>query len=202
MKIKPLYIYGPLVIILLIFLFVYTNNTNTAKVSNEPSGDINGKTMPNDSVHRNLQNPLSESPSGNNATDNAKHEVEMLKKEIEKHPNDTLKIRQYADYLASHQPEESIKYYEKILKVNPRRIDILFSLSFIYYNQGNLNQTEKLTSKILSYDKDNLKALYNLGAISARKGDREKARALWNRIIVEHPDDETAQLARASLQKL
>ncbi len=201
MKIKPLYIYLPLAVVLLLFLFIYTNK-NDKSAGTIPTGNIEDKKMPQDSIHEKFTNPLSESPSKSNVTENAKHETEMLKKQVEEHPNDTLKLKEYADFLSEHNPKEAIKYYDKLLRINPKRIDVLFSLSFIYYNQGNLSKTEELTNKILYYDKDNVKAYYNLGAIAASKGDKEKARQIWNKIVTEHPNDETAQLAKSSLAKL
>lgn len=200
MKFNPIYIYGPLVVLIIVFLIVFTQNNNTS--SSTIPGNINGKEMPNDSIHNNLNNPLSESPSGKNATSGAKHEVEMLKKMIEENPNDTVKLKQYADFLSAHKPSEAIPYYNRILKIDPKREDVLFALSYIYYNQGNLVKAEEMTNKILSFDKNNLEAQYNIGAIAASRGESEKARKIWEKIIAEHPNDKTSQLAKSSLDKL
>ena len=195
MKIKPIYIYGPLAVLV---VFTQKNNTSSPVSSNE----INGKQMPQDSIHKNLQNPLTQSPSGNNATDNARHQVEMLKKAIDENPKDTVKLKQYADFLSAHNPKEAIGYYERILKINPKRTDILFALSYIYYSQGNFNKAEELTNKVLSVDKLNLEAQYNLGAIAASRGDREKARKIWTDLVTKYPNDKISQLAKSSLNKL
>lgn len=200
MKFNPIYIYGPLVVLVIVFLIVFTQNNNTS--SPTIPGNINRKEMPNDSVHKNLQNPFSQSPSKSNTTEDAKHEVEMLKKLIKENPKDTVRLKQYADFLSVHKPGEAIRYYDRILKINPKREDILFALSYIYYNQGNLVKAEETTNKILSFDKNNIEAQYNIGAIAASRGDREKARKIWNKIITEHPNDKTSKLAKSSLDKL
>ncbi len=65
--------------------------------------------------------------------------MDMLKKEVEANPKDTAKIKEYADFIAAaHKPEQAIPYYEKILKVDPRRNDILFSLSMIIFQRSGL----------------------------------------------------------------
>jgi tetratricopeptide (TPR) repeat protein len=200
MKFKPIYIYASLIILVIIFLVVFTQSNNST--SPKVPGDISGKQMPHDEIHKNLQSPLSGAPSSNNLNESARHQVEEMKKAIDENPNDTVKLKEYADFLSAHQPSEAIKYYEKILKINPKREDVLFSLSYIYYNQKNLSKAEEYTSEVLALDKNNLEANYNLGAIAASRGDKEKARQIWNKLISDHPGSEIAQLAKSSLQKL
>lgn len=197
MKFKPLYAYLSLVAILVVLLIVFTQKNN----SNIPSRDRADQEMPNDDIHKGLKN--GESPSRSNVSADILHKMEELKKEAEENPNDTLKIKEYADFLSeAHQPDDAIKYYQKILKVNPKRTDILFSLAFIYYNKHEYDKSEEFTNKILSFDKNNTLALYNLGAISATKGDKNKAKDIWNGIINKYPNSEAAKTAQESLSHL
>jgi len=132
-----------------------------------------------------------------------KHELNALENQFKMNPNDTAVLRQYADLLAvSHKQDESIPLYEKILKKNPKRSDILFSLSFIYYNKGDFFNAEEMTKKILVFDKNNTQALYNIGAIAASRGDSQKAREVWNKLVAEFPNSESSALAKESLSKL
>ena len=39
---------------------------------------------------------------------------------------------------------------------------------------------------------------YNLGAIEATKGNKEKAREIWTKLIKDNPNDETSELAKNS----
>ena len=197
MKFRPLYAYLSLVAILVVLLIVFTQKNN----SNKPLQDIANQEMPNDDIHKGLQN--GETPNKSNVSADIMHKMEELKKGAEENPNDTLKMKEYADFLSeAHKPDEAIKYYQKILKVDPKRTDILFSLAFIYQNKHDYDKSEECTNKILSYDKNNTLALYNLGAISATKGDKNKAKDIWNGIINKYPNSEAAKTAQESLSHL
>ncbi len=201
MKIKPIYIYGAIILIAAIFLIVSTRQNNSNTESN--SSNINNQEMPQDDIHKNLENPTTEKPTKDNVSANVMHQLEMLKKAVEENPNDTTKLKEYADFLsAAHQPEKAIPYYEKILSKDPKRTDILFALTFIYYNQKNLDKAEETTNKILTYDKGNEQALYNLGAIEATKGNREKARQIWTDLVNNHPNSQTSKMAQNALNDL
>ena len=196
MKFKPLYAYLGLVVILVVLLLVFTQ-----KNKSNSSADVSNQEMPNDDVHKGLKN--GGSPNRSNVSADIIRKMEELKKSVENNPGDTLKMKEYADFLTeAHKPDEAVKYYQKILKVNPKRTDILFSLAFIYYNKQDYDKSGELTNQILSYDKNNVLALYNLGAIAATKGDNEKAREVWNSLIEKYPNSEAAKAAQQSLNNL
>ena len=120
MKIKPIYIYGSVVVLAIIFLVFFTSNND----SNIPQ-NVQNNQMPSDSIHKGLQAP----PGKDNVSSEVKHHIEMLKKAVEESPKDTLKMREYADFLsAAHQPDEAIPYYNKILSVNPNVVTFFFLL--------------------------------------------------------------------------
>lgn len=197
MKFKPLYTYLSLIVILVLILVVFTQKNN----NNKPSQDITSREIPNDDIHKGLKN--GEAPNKSNVSADIMHKLEELKKGAEENPDDTLKLKEYADFLTeAHKPDEALKYYQKILKVDPKRIDVLFSLSFIYYNKQDYDKSEEYTNRILSYDKNNPLALYNLGAISATKGDKNKAKNIWKEIITKYPNSEAATTAEKSLSSL
>ncbi len=196
MKIRPLYIYVALVILAFVILFFASQNNDS---SSEVPSSISGKEMPKDAVHEGL----TENPSGANVSKEFKAKMEALKKEVDANPNDTLKMREYADLLtASHQPNKALPYYQKILNKDPKRKDILFSLTFIYYTDKNYDKAEEITNKILTYDKNDLEAVYNLGAIAAARGNKAKAKDIWTKLVKEHPDAKAAKLAQNSLTQL
>jgi len=142
-------------------------------------------------------------PSNGNVNPEVIKKMDALKSAAEKNPNDTAKVREYADFLAvAHKQDEAIVLYERILKKDPKRKDLLFSLSFIYYNKQDLVKSEEITNRILLLDKNDLQAQYNLGALAASKGDIEKARLIWNKIIKEHPESQVSELAQSSLNQL
>ncbi len=196
MKFKPLYAYLGLVVTLIVLLVVFTQKNNS-----NSTADVSNQELPNDDIHKGLKN--GGSPNRSNVSADIIRKMEELKKSVEENPNDTLKLKEYADFLTeAHKPDEAVKYYQKILKVNPKRTDILFSLAFIYYNKQDYDKSGELTNQILSYDKNNVLALYNLGAIAATKGDNEKAREVWNELIEKYPNSEAAKAAQQSLNSL
>jgi len=194
MKIKPLYIYGILIGAALVVLLFFTTRDNGSK-------DIVNEQMPQDDVHRQFKND--QPPDRSNVSPQFYQELEELRKEVEKNPDDTTKLKEYADYLtAAHQFDSAVPLYEQVLSKNPRRTDIYFALTFIYFNKKDFNKAEEVTNKVLSYDKNNLQAQYNLGAIAATMGNNEKAKEIWTKLYEQHPDTREANLAKDGLAKL
>jgi tetratricopeptide (TPR) repeat protein len=197
MKIKPLHLYGGVLVLAIAFLIFFTSKNS------DSSENISSNEMPNDDIHKGLKNPMQGPPGKENVSGEIKHQLEMLKKGVEENPKDTLKIREYADLLAAaHRPEEAVIYYYGILNINPRRTDILSSLAFIYYNKKDYSKASDLISKILLYEPDNTQAMYNLGAIAATSGNKTEAKKKWEELIKKYPDSNESKLAENSLKKL
>lgn len=202
---KPIYIYigGFVLAAVIIFTISQNSDLKNGYVSAPPASGITDKTMPQDSIHKGLLNPLSQPPDKNNVMASIKQHMDELRKAAEVHPRDTLKMREYADFLAAaHQNDQAVIYYKKILKVNPERIDILSSLVFLYFSSNNFNEAELYLNKILAVDKNNVEAMYNLGAVSANKGDKVRAKQLWSRIINDYPSSSLVQKAKDSIAQL
>lgn len=200
MKFKPIYLYG-LIVVVTIAIFVIveiqeSSNSNQAPVTNN-------QMMPDDDVHMQLKNQGSNSPGKENVSEEYKIKLAELEKTVNENPTDTVALRNYADFLAaSHKMNEAIPYYEKILDVDPRRTDIYFSLALIYYNKQDFLKCEEENNKVLAFDPKNQMALYNLGAIAATQGKKNKAKEFWNRVININAESETGKLAQESIVKL
>lgn len=200
MKLKPIYIYAIVFITAVIFLFVISESGTNKGASDV---DITNKDMPNDDIHQNLNKSMQQSPSSSNVTTEFKTKLEQMKKRVNDNPHDTLKIREYADFLtAAHKSNEALKYYELILSKDKNRKDILFSITYIHYNNGNLNKAEEVTTQILQLFPNDPMADYNLGAINATRGNKVKAQEIWTKLIKDFPNTETAVLGQNSLKKL
>jgi len=200
MKFKPIYFYGILVVAAVALLIVVgieeTPDTTEAPI-------VNNQTMPDDDVHKQLKNQMSTTPGRENVSEEYKKKLAVLREAVDTNPSDTLAMRNYADFLsASHKMNEAIPYYEKILKVNPKRTDIYFSLALIYYNKQDFEKCEQVNNDVLSFDPNNQMALYNLGAIAATQGNRGKAKDLWEKVISINAESETGKLANESLSRL
>lgn len=200
MKFKAKYFYGGVAITAAAILLII--GTQESSTSNQPSVS-NDQMMPDDDVHKELKNQMNNSPGKENVSEEYKRKLAELKETVDKNPSDTLAMREYADFLsASHKMNEAIPYYEKILNVNPKRTDIYFSLAIIYYNKQDFTKCEGANNKVISYDSENQMALYNLGAIAATQGNKEKAKEYWNKVISINSKSETGKLAQESLSKL
>ncbi len=193
MKFKPFYIYIIVFIAFIVGIVLFsTNNSNNDKSMTK---------MPEDDIHKSLQNEGA--PSKDNVTESAIKRLNELKKAYDANPSDTLKMREYADMLTmAHKPTEAISLYNKILAVDGKRIDVLLQLTFLHYNNGDFDKAESYTNKILSIDKNNFLADYNLGAIEAAKGNNTKAKLIWQNVIKKYPNENIANIADQSIKQL
>lgn len=198
MKFKTIYVYGIVIAVVIVVLLIASMESTVSE-----TGTNSSEITPQDEIHTNISGELNQAPGSSNVTSETMHKLDVLKKAVINNPGDTLKLREYADFLTmAHKPTEAIPYYEKILSIDNNRIDILFSLTFVYYNKGDMTKAEELTQKILSIDPVNQMAIYNTGAIHASRGNKSAARDIWTKLIKDYPSSETAQLAQNSLNRL
>ncbi|NWF88126.1 MAG: tetratricopeptide repeat protein [Ignavibacteriaceae bacterium] len=199
MKFKLRYLYGALLLIVVLTFFLVNNNNDKQKAL--LTGEIENKEMPDDAVHKGLEN--SNSPNKSNVSSSVFERLEKMKSEVAQNPTDTSKLKELADFLtAAHKPDEAIPYYEKILKIDPINIDVLFNLSYIYNNKLDFVRAETYTNRILKLEPANTQAIYNLGAIFASKGQKEKAKVIWEKLVKNYPGSPASDLAKTSLNKL
>ncbi len=197
MKIKPIYIYLSVFVIFIAAILFFSNDAKkSAAVNLNPN-----QQMPNDEVHSKLK--TGDEPSKSNVMQEAINKLNALKAAVEKNPKDTSKVREYADMLTmSHKSDDAIKYYEQILGIDPKRIDVLLQLTYVYFNKGDLVKAENYTNTVLKINRNNIFALYNTGAIAQAKGDSKKARAAWQDLSKRYPNTEIGKLAVSSIQQL
>lgn len=200
MKFKPIYFYGIIVLVsIIVLVLVSTQSSDDPK---EIAIEQN-QNMPDDDVHKQLKNPGSNTPGKQNVSEEYQKKLAGLEKTVNENPTDTIALRNYADFLsASHKMNEAIPYYEKILDVNPKRTDIYFSLALIYYNKQDFGKCEEANNKVLSFEPKNQMALYNLGAIAATQGKKDKAKEFWEMVVKIDSGSETGLLAQESIRKL
>jgi len=199
MKFKPIYLYG-FILLAVITTLIVISRSNSSKET--VKGDITQKQMPQDDVHKNL-GTQQQYPTGANVNQEVFKKLEVMKKLADAKPTDTLKIREYADFLsAAHKPDEAIRYYEKILSIDKKRKDIYLSITLDYYNLNKLDKAEEVTRRMLQIFPNDPMANYNIGAIEATKGNKEKAREIWNKLINNNPADKISELAKSSMSKL
>ncbi|MDX1373834.1 MAG: tetratricopeptide repeat protein [Nitrososphaeraceae archaeon] len=200
MKFKLIYLYALIIIAAIVLLFILTPKDNTNV--EEQTTVFNKDNLPNDEIHNPLKSG-SNTPSKENVSENFKLKMEELKIAAEQYPRDTIKLKEYADFLAAaHKVDDAIKIYNKILEIDPKKTNIYFAVTILYYNKGELKKAEELNDKVLSYDPQNTMALYNRGALSATRGEKDKAREIWQKLADDYPDTEVGMLAKESLLRL
>jgi tetratricopeptide (TPR) repeat protein len=193
-KLKPIYIYLSLFAIFVATVIFFTNDSK----KNAPSDET--RQMPNDEIHS--KSNSGDQPSRSNVTKEAIENMNRLREAFEKNPDDTVKVREYADLLTVHQPEEALKLYTRIYNIDPKRIDILFQLTLVYFKKGDFDRSEEFNNRILSLQKNNMLAYYNTGAIAEAKGNRTKARLIWQEIASKHSREEIGRIAMESIKQL
>lgn len=200
MKFKPIYLYGLVALIAITILIVVAIQQNSDSTNTSMN---NEQVMPDDDVHKQLRNQMDSSPGKENVSEEYRKKMAELEQAVKDNPKDTTALKNYADYLsASHKMDEAVTYYEKILELNPKRSDVYFALALIYYNQQNFIKCEDVNMKVLSFDPNNQMALYNIGAVAATQGNKEKAKEFWNKVLSINAESETGKLAKESLGKL
>jgi len=198
MKIKPVYIYLSAFVVFGIAVIVFSSNAKKGGTVNPHIQQ--GQQMPNDDVHKGLSS--NDAPSKSNVSSDAMAKMDALKAAVDKNPKDTAKVREYADMLLFHKPDEAITYYNKILNVNPKRLDVLLQMTLIYFNKGDFSKAEDYTNNIIRIDPRNATAYYNLGAIAHAKGDRDKAKSIWQDVVKKYPNTDGGKTAANALRQL
>lgn len=200
MKFKPIYVYLGVIVVFIVAIVFFSGIT---KKSNNTVSFNEGAQMPDDDVHGSMRSRGNgEMPGKENVMQEMKEKMNALKMAIEKNPNDTTKVREYADLQIAHNPEEAIKLYERILKIDSKRTDILLQMTFTYYNIGDIDKSIEYNNKVLSIDKNNLFAQYNVGGLAQAKGDNKKAISIWKEIVKKYPKTEVAHIAEQAAKQL
>jgi len=202
MKIRPVFLYLAIIVIAILVILYFSRIENSEAEQSLPSNvEMNNQEIPNDSVH--AQFNQNGTPSSNNVSESFKTRMKNLKEYVDKNPNDTAKVKEYADLLfAAHNPVEAMEYYKAILKKDPKRTDIMMNLTLANFNENNISEAEKYTKRILKINPNNLEAIYNYGVIAVRNGNLELAKENWGRLARNYPNTEIGKAAESSLQKL
>lgn len=200
MKVKPIYIYLGVFIVFVAAVVFFSKAT---KDSNKATGINPQSQMPADDIHGKMKSQGNGgAPSKSNVMQDAIERVNKLKDDAEKYPNDTSKVRLYADVLIAHNPEEAIKLYERILKIDSKRTDILLQLTFVHFNQGDIKKAEEYNTRVLTIDNNNLIARFNVGGLAQAKGDDKKAKVIWQDLANKYPQSEVGKLASQIVKQL
>jgi tetratricopeptide (TPR) repeat protein len=90
-------------------------------------------------------------------------------------------------YVSSGQPEKGLELMLVVLQKKPADVELLYSVANTYYKIGKYEQAIDYWDRILSFDKDNAKALYMIGMAYQKKGDSGKGKQLCDKAIEMDP---------------
>jgi tetratricopeptide (TPR) repeat protein len=85
------------------------------------------------------------------------------------------------------QMDKCIELLKKVLEKKPADIDLLNSIASAHFKTGKYQEAIDYWDRILSYDKQNAKALYMIGLSYQKKGDKEKGMQLCDQAIKMDP---------------
>jgi len=188
------------VIIIAAIVFTSSNNKEELTAVSNPQGEMG---IPNDAVHQGMGGVNNDGPSKSNVREDFWAKMDKYKADLEANPNDTLAMRNYAQMLGmSHQTEQAIELYEKILAIDPNRMDILLAEGLAFYNDQNYQMAEVVTKRIIAKDDKNLEAKYNLGVIAAAQGKDVDAIKIWKELAEKYPNEEVGKLSSNALVQI
>jgi tetratricopeptide (TPR) repeat protein len=187
-------VYGALLLLVAIALTIVVVQQESSK--DESTDSVAGSVAPGSS-------PLEEAPSKENASEGVRNAIDHLKKVVEDDPDNANALFELARLLQdAHQPLDAIRNYETGLRLRPENTGARVDYSLCLFESGRVDEALTQNRIVLSYDRTNTKALYNIGAVYANRGVRDSAEAYWNRLIVLAPEDDLAGQARANITKL
>jgi tetratricopeptide (TPR) repeat protein len=90
-------------------------------------------------------------------------------------------------YIAAGESAKGLQILQELIEKRPADLDLLNSLAFTSYKMKKYDEAIDYWDKILSYDKQNGRALYMIGMAYQKKGDTEKGKALCDKAIALDP---------------
>ncbi len=101
--------------------------------------------------------------------------------------------------LANNDIQLAKQSFEFIYKENPKFVSALSNLSYIYLQEGNINEAESLIDRAISLDPDYEQALFNKASIYMFRNDKLAAIKIIKRILKRNPNNEKAKQALMSI---
>jgi tetratricopeptide (TPR) repeat protein len=95
--------------------------------------------------------------------------------------------------LAGQMGEKARGYYQKVLASQPAQLDVKARMAMTYVSTDNPMQGISLLREVLQQEPDNQTALLNMGLLSIRSGQYDKAVERFSQILTKYPDNEQAR---------
>lgn len=104
-------------------------------------------------------------------------------------------------HFKNNKPDLSIKILEKALKINPKHVEILITLGYVYYQTRDNTKAREFYDKALKADPKSAKALSFIGDLyKNREKDQIKALKFYDKAIKTDPNFIDAHRQIASIK--
>ena len=145
----------------------------------------------------------SASPSGDNVNRGYYQQIRTFESRLEENAGDTTAMRSLGRLLQdAHQNEDAVRWYRRYLELNPASNQVRIDLGSALAASGNWTGAEEAMESLLERHPDDARALYNLGAIAANRGDAATARTFWNRALELGLEPDLEETVASSLTRL
>jgi cytochrome c-type biogenesis protein CcmH/NrfG len=136
-----------------------------------------------------------------------KHMADMqagpLLDKLKQDPNNPELLAQVADtYLAGHQFNTAVEYYEKSASIKPDA-NLLTQLANAYFYSGSPDKAIDALNRALQVDPKFANALFNLGALKWQvRGDSAGAIAAWQKLLKTNPNHPKRREVEAMIERV
>ena len=118
-------------------------------------------------------------------------------------PDDPDRLLELARLLHDgHQPDEAVALYRRAVAADPERADAQYDLAAVLAETRQWAEATEVLEARLVQAPDDVVALYDLGAVRANAGDREGARAWFERALSASTDSTLRRRAEEALERL
>lgn len=125
-----------------------------------------------------------EHPAGMDLSEAERAELERLRANVERAPDDLSARKRYAlALLGTAQLFPAFQQAQEILAASPEDPDGLYIIAFVRLEMGQTEAAVELFDRLLAGEPQHVPALVGKGLARARSGDTEAARALWTQAI-------------------
>lgn len=127
-----------------------------------------------------------------------------LKAAADRDASDVTSRVQLADlYFDAERYDEAIRWYETVLKLDPRNVNASTDLGVAYYYTNQTDRALAQFDRSLAIDPKHSKTLLNIGIVRAfGKEDLEGAASAWQRVVEIAPDSPEGRAAKQALDGL
>lgn len=130
-------------------------------------------------------------------------QIDSLKNAVTQNPKDINALTHLAAlYDMAGKYDQSMNYYQDILKVTPENVEARMNLAGAYFNLGQREPALAELQTVLKYRPNYDYAMYNLGVIYSANSEPAKAREWWNKVITASPTSDLARRAMEGMKML